>query len=96
MYLTHAFLLYFAGVLGIIFNHKNFLVTIRSIELRYLGIITSFVIYGVSFGDHRGAIYGLLILILAACESAVGLGIIIVLHRFGRSIDFSAYQDLGG
>lgn len=67
-----------------------------SVELRYLGIITSFVLYGQATNDPRGAIYGLLLLIRAACESAIGLGIIIVLYRFGRSIDFAAYQELGG
>ena len=31
-----------------------------------------------------------------ACESAVGLGILIVIYRFGHSVNFSAYQHLGG
>lgn len=83
-------------MLGMIFNYKNFLVTMMSVELMYLGAVTSFVLYGTSTNDTRGSIYGLLFLILAACESAIGLGILIVLYRFGRSIDFSAYQQLGG
>ena len=79
-----------------IFNYKNFLVTMMSVELMYLGAVSSFVLYGAVCQDSRGAIYGLLFLILAACESAIGLGILVVLYRFGRSIDFSAYQQLGG
>ena len=67
-----------------------------SVELMYLGAITSFVMYGTIAQDPRASIYGLLFLILAACESAVGLGILIVLYRFGNSIDFNAYQQLGG
>lgn len=67
-----------------------------SVELMYLGIVTSFILYGVTCHDPRGSIYGLLLLVLAACESAIGLGILIVLHRFGHSIEFSAYQNLGG
>jgi len=35
-------------------------------------------------------------LILAAAESAVGLGILIVLYRFGESITFETYQELRG
>lgn len=95
-WLSFAAFLYLAGLFGRIFNYKNFLVTRRSVELRYLGIITSFVLYGQAAHDSRGAIYGLLLLIRAACESAIGLGIIIVLYRFGRSIDFASYQELGG
>lgn len=66
------------------------------VELMYLGAVTSFVLYGTVCHDSRGSIYGLLFLILAACESAIGLGVLIVLYRFGRSIDFSAYERLGG
>jgi len=79
-----------------IFNYKNFLVTIISIEIMYLGAITSFVLYGALINDPRGFIYGLVLLIVAACESAIGLGILIVLYRFGRAIDFNSYQYLGG
>lgn len=67
-----------------------------SIELMYLGAVSSFVLHGTVCHDPRGSIYGLLLLILAACESAIGLGILIVLYRFGRTIDFNAYQQLGG
>ena len=79
-----------------IFNYKNFLITMMSIELMYLGAITSFVVLGVAAHDARGSIYSLSLLILAACESAIGLGILIVLYRFGRSIGFTSYQQLGG
>lgn len=77
-------------------NRKNFIVTRRAVERRYLGVITSFVLYGVATNDPRGAIYGLLLVILAACESAIGLGIILVLHRFGGTINFQDYEELGG
>jgi len=79
-----------------IFNYKNFLVTMMCVELMYLGAITSFVLHGAVCQDSRSSIYGLLLLILAACESAVGLGILIVLHRFGRSVEFTAFEELGG
>jgi NADH:ubiquinone oxidoreductase subunit K len=67
-----------------------------SVELMYLGAITSFVLYGTVAHDVHALIFGLLFLILAACESAVGLGILIVLYRFGNSIDFLNYEQLGG
>lgn len=95
-WLAFSFFLFFAGLLGMIFNYKNFLVTMMSIELMYLGAITSFVLYGTAAHDSRASIYALILLIMAACESAIGLGILITLYRFGRSIDFSAYEHLGG
>lgn len=89
-------ILFFAGLLGMIYNYKNYLVTMMSVELMYLGAISSFVFYSSFAHNPSGAIYSLLLLILAACESAIGLGLLIILYRFGRSIDFSDYESLGG
>jgi NADH:ubiquinone oxidoreductase subunit K len=66
------------------------------IELMYLGITLCFIIVSISTSDPKGQIYALLLLILAAAESAVGLGILIVLYRFGSSIEFQNYQELKG
>lgn len=87
--LNFAIMIYFTGLLGMIYNMKNYLITMMSVELMYLGVITAFVL-------TNNAVYSLLILILAACESAVGLGLLILLYRFGRSIEFSAYEELRG
>ena len=79
-----------------IFNYKNYLVTMFCIELMYLGITICFVIVSVATADPKGQIYAILLLVLAAAESAIGLGILIVLYRFGSSIDFKDYQQLKG
>jgi NADH:ubiquinone oxidoreductase subunit K len=77
-----------------IFNNKNYLMTMFCIELMYLGITICFIIIAVYTADPKGQIYALLLLVLAAAESAIGLGILIVLYRFGKSIDFQNYQEL--
>jgi len=46
--------------------------------------------------DVKGHIYALLLVVLAASESAVGLGILIVLYRFSKSIQFSDYDEIRG
>jgi NADH:ubiquinone oxidoreductase subunit K len=79
-----------------VFNYKNFLVTMMSVEVMYLGAVTSFVLYGAAFHNSKATIYGLLILIFAACESAVGLGLLVAVYRFGRQIDFVSHTTLGG
>jgi len=86
--------IYLLGLIGMLFNYKNFLITMLAVELMYLGIVSSFVILG-ALGVELGPVYGLLILILAACESAIGLGILIVLYRFGGTVAFTDYEELG-
>jgi len=79
-----------------VFNYKNFLVTMMAVECMYLGVVTGFVFYGITFHDTTAAVYALLVLIFAACESAIGLGLLISVYRFGRTIGFSALTALGG
>jgi NADH:ubiquinone oxidoreductase subunit K len=88
------YLLFLIGLLGMIFNYKNYLVTMFCIELMYLGITICFVIVSIATADPKGQIYAILLLVLAAAESAIGLGVLIVLYRFGASIDFQDYQEL--
>lgn len=89
-------LLFFIGLSGIVFNYRNYLVTMLCIEIMYLGITICFLIVSVATCDPKGQIYGLILLIVAAAESAIGLGVLVVLYKFGNSIDFSDYQELRG
>jgi NADH:ubiquinone oxidoreductase subunit K len=88
--------LFLIGLTGIIFNYRNYLITMFCIELMYLGITISFIILANAMLDFKGQIYAILLLVLAAAESAVGLGILIVLYRFGKSVNFDKYQELRG
>jgi len=95
-YLNVAILTFFIGLSGLIFNYRNFLITMLSIELMYLGLIVAFLIVASVTYDPKGQVYALVLLILAASESSIGLGMLIVLYRFGNSIDFTEYQFLKG
>jgi NADH-quinone oxidoreductase subunit K len=95
-WLTVSFCLFFIGLTGMILNYKNFLVTMLSAEVMYLGAVTGFVLYGIAFNDAVASIYALLVLIFAACESAVGLGLLVAVYRFGRTVGFKALTTLGG
>jgi len=99
LWIDYLFLFYFLfliGLTGIIFNYRNYLVTMFCIELMYLGITICFIIISIFTADPKGQIYALLLLVLAAAESAIGLGVLIVLYRFGNSIEFNNYQELKG
>jgi len=99
LWIDSLFLFYFLfliGLTGIIFNYRNYLVTMFCIELMYLGITICFIIISISTADPKGQVYALLLLVIAAAESAIGLGVLIVLYRFGNSIEFNDYQELKG
>jgi NADH-quinone oxidoreductase subunit K len=66
------------------------------IELAYLGVSLTFIINSLYFFDPLGQLYSLFLIILAAGEAAVGLGLLIVIFRIERRIDFSTYRALRG
>jgi len=94
--LSFLFLLYMLGLVGLVINFRNFLVAMMCIELMYLSIIMSFLVHANVIQDPKGQIYALLFLIIAASESAVGLGLLIVLFRFGEAINYYQYTQLRG
>jgi NADH-quinone oxidoreductase subunit K len=95
-WLTVSFSLFLIGVAGMVYNWKNFLITMMCIELMYLGTITGFILYGLAFHDVTAAVYALLVLIFAACESAVGLGLLVVARTYEDTLDASRFMLLGG
>jgi NADH:ubiquinone oxidoreductase subunit K len=95
-FLALVYFIFLIGLSGLVFNHKNFLLTLFSIEIMYLGITLAFIVISIIVSDPKGQIYAILLLIVAAAESAIGLGVLIVLYRFGYSINFEDYQELKG
>lgn len=53
-----------------------------------------FIFVSLAINDPQGQIYALLLVIVAAAESAIGLGILIVLYRFGGTIFYKDYEKL--
>ena len=85
-YLTVAAILFTLGVFGIFLNRKNVIVILMSIELILLAVNINLVAFSSHLGDIVGQIYALIVLTVAAAESAIGLAIIVVFYRNKGSI----------
>jgi NADH-quinone oxidoreductase subunit K len=85
-YLIVSTLLFFIGLFGIVLNRKNILIVLMSIELMLLAINLNFVIFSNSIDDIMGQVFALLILTVAAAESAIGLAILVVYYRLRGNI----------
>lgn len=95
-YLGLALVIVFLGVFGMVYNYDNFIITIMSIEIMYLGAIASFVFYGAAFRDVDAAIYALFILVFGACECALGIALLASVFYFDYSVEFDDFTNLGG
>ena len=84
------FFLFCLGLLGIILNRQNIIIILMSIELLLLSINLNFIYFSVFLDDIVGQIFALLILTVAAAESAIGLAIMIVFFKIHG--DISIYK----
>jgi len=84
--LTVIILLFLIGVLGLVLNRKNILITIMSIELMLLSVNLNFAIFSNYLDDIVGQIFVLFILTIAATESAIGLAILSVYYKLKNTV----------
>jgi NADH-quinone oxidoreductase subunit K len=79
-------ILYLLGILGILLNRKNIIIMLMSIELILLAVNYNFIVYSVYLNDLIGILFALLVLTVAASESATGLAILVAYYRVRGSI----------
>ena len=85
-FLTIAIILFLIGITGIVLNRKNILIMLMSVELMLLAVNFNFILYSVYLDDAIGQLFAVLILTVAAAESAIGLAILVVYYRVRGSI----------
>lgn len=79
--------LFLLGLLGIILNRKYLLNVLLCVELTLLAVNLNFVFFSVFLDDIIGQLFALIVLTIAAAESAVGLAILIIYFRVHSSLD---------
>jgi NADH-quinone oxidoreductase subunit K len=81
-----AMVLFLLGLSGIFLNRKNIIILLMSIELMLLSINFNFIIFSVFLDDILGQLFALLVLTVAAAESAIGLAILVIYYRVRGTI----------
>ena len=79
-------LLFLIGILGFALNKKNIILMLISIEIMLLAITLIILINSWVFEDIFGQIFAIYIIVIAAAESAIGLGILVAFYRLRGSI----------
>lgn len=97
--LTHYLLvgvaLFGIGMLGVLVR-RNMLIVLMCVEIMLSGaniVLTAFSRFG---GGLDGQVAVLFVFVIAACEAAVGLGLIVAAFRQTESVDLQRYQQLRG
>ena len=84
--MTLPVLLYLVGVLGFVLNRRNLLMLIVSIELMLLAVTLLVLMAANDYADSTGQTYAVVIIAVAAAESAIGLGVLVSYYRLRGTV----------
>lgn len=85
-YLILSAILFGLGVLAFVFK-RNIITIFMAIELMLNAVNLAFVAFSQRLGKLDGEVFVLFVIVVAAAEAAVGLGIIILTARNRRSLN---------
>jgi NADH:ubiquinone oxidoreductase subunit K len=94
-YLCVSAIVFSTGVGGIL-TRKNPLVVLLSLELMLNAANLALVAFARAHGNLEGQVFALIVMVVAACEVAVGLGLIVALYRRRLPIDVDKLRELQG
>ena len=86
--------MFFIGLLGLVLNRKNILITIMAIEIMLLAVNLNFSVFSVYLDDVVGHIFVLFILTVAATESSIGLSILSAYYKLKQTIQMEKIKNV--
>jgi NADH-quinone oxidoreductase subunit K len=94
-YLIVSAMIFCIGVGGVL-TRRNPRVILLCLELMLNAANLALVAFSRHRGDMGGQIFALIVMVVAACEVAVGLGLVVALHRRRLPIDVDELRELQG
>ena len=94
-YLVVSALIFCIGATGVL-TRPNPLVILLCLELMLNAANLALIGFSRMWGNGDGQIFALIVMVVAACEVTVGLGLIVAMHRRRLPIDVDELRELQG
>lgn len=94
-FLTVSALIFCIGAAGVI-TRRNPLVILLCLELMLNAANLALIAFSRMHGNHDGQIFAVIVMVVAACEVTVGLGVIVAMYRRRVPIDVDELRELQG
>ena len=94
-YLVVSACVFSIGMVGVL-TRRNPLVILLCIELMLNAGNLALIAFSRAHGNQEGQVFALIVMVVAACEVAVGLGLIVALFRRKLPIDVDELRELQG
>ena len=94
-YVVLSALIFCIGLTGVL-TRRNPLVVLLSLELLLNAGNLALIAFSRMWGNADGQIFALIVMVVAACEVVVGLGLIVAMYRNRIPIDVDEMNELSG
>ena len=94
-YIVLSSLLFAVGAMGILIRRSP-VVILLCLELMLNAGNLALVAFSRSSGNEEGQVFALVVMVVAACEVVVGLGVIVAMYRRRLNIDVDELSELRG
>ena len=94
-YLVVSALIFCIGAAGVL-TRRNPLVVLLCLELMLNAANLALIGFSKMWGNADGQIFALIVMVVAACEVTVGLGLIVAIFRRNLPIDVDELHELNG
>jgi len=94
-YVTLSALIFSIGAYGVM-TRRNPLVLLLSIELMLNAANLALIAFSRMHGNGDGQIFAVIVMVVAACEVGIGLGVIVAMYRRRLPIDVDQVRELQG
>jgi NADH-quinone oxidoreductase subunit K len=94
-FLAVSALIFTIGAAGVL-TRRSPLVVLLCLELMLNAANLALIAFARMHGNSDGQIFAIVVMVVAACEVTVGLGVIVAMHRRRLPIDVDEMQELQG
>jgi NADH-quinone oxidoreductase subunit K len=94
-YLSVSAIVFCIGAGGVL-TRRNPLVVLLCLELMLNGANLALVAFSRMWGGEDGQVFALVVMVIAACEVTVGLGMIVAIYRRRLPVDVDELRELQG
>jgi NADH:ubiquinone oxidoreductase subunit K len=94
-YLVVSAFVFTIGAAGVL-TRRNPLVILLCLELMLNAANLALIAFARMHGNGDGQVFAIVVMVVAACEVTVGLGVIVAMHRRGLAVDVDEMRELQG
>lgn len=94
-YLVVGAIMFSLGLVGFL-TRRNLIILFLCTELMFQGVAISLIAFGAFHQNLAGQAFVIFILVIAASEASLALGLIVLLFRSKQTVDANAWKSLRG